>query len=331
MAAKNAERPEPIHVPWGPHHPLSNGPTAPRSWWSAGFTLIELLVVIAIIVVLMAILFPTLNRAREAGRRTVYMSNLRQLQTTWQVYADEHNGYIVNGVAWWDRADLAGRDRGTPWLVSADDADLYSKVLLKYADGWALMRTGALAPYVGNGRTYLCPSRYRPPLFWPPSAWLSPYNVVVTMNTLRDSEIRDWEQKIRASHEIGRSVLFVSKTSQLVAPGPSSRMVFLDEGAKWGYASRYADLDGWDGPYFMTPLSIQHSNGTCMSFADGHSEYRRWKDPVTIAWGRWREETNRNVISPGSPQPEMPKIGNADYEQVHRAIWGKGPLSAREK
>jgi prepilin-type processing-associated H-X9-DG protein len=162
---------------------------------------------------------------------------------------------------------------------------------------------------------------------WPPSEWLSPYNVVVTMNTLRDSEIRDMQQEIRASHDVGRTVLFVHKTSELIDPGPSSRMVFLDEGAKWAYASGFAYLEGWYGPYFypVTPLSIQHSNGTCMSFADGHSEYRRWKDPVTIALGRWREETNRNMIAPGSPQPEMPKIGNADYGQVHREIWGKGP------
>ncbi len=44
-----------------------------------GFTLIELLVVIAIIAVLMAILFPALNRAREQGKRTMCMGNLKQL------------------------------------------------------------------------------------------------------------------------------------------------------------------------------------------------------------------------------------------------------------
>ena len=66
-------------------------------------------------------------------------------------------------------------------------------------------------------------------------------------------------------------------------------------------------------------------SGTCMSFADGHSEYRRWKDPVTIAYGRWREETNRTMIPPGSAIPEDPKVGNLDYDRVHKEIWGKGP------
>ena len=48
-----------------------------------GFTLIELLVVIAIIAVLMAILMPTLNRAREQGRRAACLANLKQLTLAW--------------------------------------------------------------------------------------------------------------------------------------------------------------------------------------------------------------------------------------------------------
>ncbi|NQT01038.1 MAG: prepilin-type N-terminal cleavage/methylation domain-containing protein, partial [Planctomycetes bacterium] len=48
-----------------------------------GFTLIELLVVIAIIAVLMAILMPSLNRAREQGKRSTCLSNLKQLTLAW--------------------------------------------------------------------------------------------------------------------------------------------------------------------------------------------------------------------------------------------------------
>jgi prepilin-type N-terminal cleavage/methylation domain-containing protein/prepilin-type processing-associated H-X9-DG protein len=55
-----------------------------------GFTLIELLVVIAIIAILAAILFPVFARAREKARQTTCTSNQRQIATTIQMYAQDH-------------------------------------------------------------------------------------------------------------------------------------------------------------------------------------------------------------------------------------------------
>ena len=60
-----------------------------------GFTLIELLVVIAIIAILMAILIPTLNRAREQGKRAVCLSNLKQMMLAWMMYADDNDDKVV--------------------------------------------------------------------------------------------------------------------------------------------------------------------------------------------------------------------------------------------
>jgi len=58
------------------------------------FTLIELLVVIAVIAILMAILMPALSRAREQGKRTVCVNNLKQLTVGWILYADDNNDKI---------------------------------------------------------------------------------------------------------------------------------------------------------------------------------------------------------------------------------------------
>src|SRR4030042_6239320 len=58
------------------------------------FTLIELLVVISIIAVLMAILMPTLSRAREQGKRIACLNNLGQLMKGWIMYADENDDGI---------------------------------------------------------------------------------------------------------------------------------------------------------------------------------------------------------------------------------------------
>jgi prepilin-type N-terminal cleavage/methylation domain-containing protein len=64
-----------------------------------GFTLIELLVVIAIIAILMAILIPTMNRAREQGKRAVCLNNLKGLVLAWLMYTDDNDGRLVRGVA----------------------------------------------------------------------------------------------------------------------------------------------------------------------------------------------------------------------------------------
>mgnify|MGYP003954640465 CR=1 FL=1 len=64
--------------------------SAMRCEWRA-FTLIELLVVIAIIATLAALLMPVLGKAKEAGRATVCLSNLRQVGVSLQIYVDSNN------------------------------------------------------------------------------------------------------------------------------------------------------------------------------------------------------------------------------------------------
>jgi prepilin-type N-terminal cleavage/methylation domain-containing protein len=56
-----------------------------------GFTLVELLVVIGIIAVLIAVLLPTLGKAREAAQRTACLSNIRQLGTMFRLYGNQFN------------------------------------------------------------------------------------------------------------------------------------------------------------------------------------------------------------------------------------------------
>ena len=62
-----------------------------RSRAFSGFTLIELLVVIAIIAILAAILFPVFAQAREQARKTTCLSNLRQMNTSVQMYTQDYD------------------------------------------------------------------------------------------------------------------------------------------------------------------------------------------------------------------------------------------------
>jgi len=57
-----------------------------------GFTLIELLVVISIISLLIAILLPSLAKARKASEKTQCLSNLRQIGMVFMTYVNDYNG-----------------------------------------------------------------------------------------------------------------------------------------------------------------------------------------------------------------------------------------------
>lgn len=102
-----------------------------------GFTLIEILVAIAVIVILIAILFPVLIRAREKGRQTTCLSNMRQLGTALLMYAQDNDTLFPEGTQPYP-ADPIG-----PKSLAGKPSGI----------GWA----GQVFPYVKNISTFACP------------------------------------------------------------------------------------------------------------------------------------------------------------------------------
>src|SRR5437588_6372831 len=104
--------------------------TRPRG----GFTLIELLTVIAVIAILAAIMFPVFAHAREMGRQTTCISNLRQVALAHQMYVQDHDDALPTwyyrgpqGSVMWPEflrpyfTDLRILDQG--WTTRADRID----------------------------------------------------------------------------------------------------------------------------------------------------------------------------------------------------------------
>jgi len=63
------------------------------------FTLIELLVVIAIISLLVSILLPSLNRAKDLAKEVVCLTRQKQIGTAIMMYADDYGDYLVPAIA----------------------------------------------------------------------------------------------------------------------------------------------------------------------------------------------------------------------------------------
>jgi prepilin-type N-terminal cleavage/methylation domain-containing protein len=107
----------------------------------AGFTLVELLVVISIIALLIAILLPTLRKAKESANSVVCQSNLKQLGFGFLLFAQDHQNSLPGGKF----------DRGNPvewkrdWLYNGGGSS-------------SAPTTGTVFRYVRNAKLYRCPT-----------------------------------------------------------------------------------------------------------------------------------------------------------------------------
>jgi prepilin-type N-terminal cleavage/methylation domain-containing protein/prepilin-type processing-associated H-X9-DG protein len=253
-----------------------------KGWrFLTGFTLIELLVVIAIIAVLMAILMPTLKQAREQGKRASCLNNLRQLILAWNLYADDNDGKMVCGNT---NRYIEGQPNKNAWVYWESTGTITDKI-----QG---IKEGYLYPYCNDLKLYKCPTGVRDEV--------ATYAIIDNMN----------------GHPEIEGVTPPPLKNRVQIRNTTTQIVFLDEGrlSPSSWTIYYYQERWWD------QITTRHGNGTNFGFADGHSEYWKWKDPRTIEianidYNNW-QSTGRNGALATSP-------GNEDLHRVQRGTWGK--------
>ncbi len=272
-----------------------------------GFTLIELLVVIAIIAILMAILMPALHRAREQGRRAVCLGNVKQLALAWITYADDNDDKIVNGAAGWDRGPTDARHPNErPWVGACWAPGYAGGEQLPEEDQIREIKAGALWSYCKNLKLYSCPTGYRGEML--------AYAIVHSMNGNPPSGTYREVGGKRTPKTEGGVCLWIKDRMQIRNPAPAYRVVFVDEGwaTSYSYAVHYQQETWWDDP------TVRHGDGTTFSYADGHSEYWKWKGIDTIKTGR---DSDRG--HPGSHYSPESLDGFQDLYRLQKATFGR--------
>ena len=258
--------------------PFSLRPSAFSLSSRPAFTLIELLVVIAIIAILASLLLPALSKSKTKAQAIQCLSNLKQLQLCWHMYADDNGDRLVIGY----NGNANAPDR---WVLGDMDND-------RDATNIVYIQRGHLFPYNSSVGIYKCPADRSTQKAAPKL----PRVRSVSMSTAishPDAPLPSPPYRV------------YYKTSDITDPAPSQLWVFMMEHPNsivGGVLTIRCLERGASARIYDYPASY-HNGADGLSFADGHAEIHKYLDPRTRPPAKWDKGVSLqfNIASPNNP------------------------------